>query len=363
MDTLLYKSDWKETKERYKAWWNHEYIGRAAIWVEAPLDNPPPIAEPPRHTSVHQKWYDLEHIDRWNRYNMARTFYGGEAVPHWHPGYPGNNSMYALLGGKVNLDEETGWADEHHLPLAENTDFRRLKTNLQHPDWLWTQEMLRFAVERSAGKCLVATGAFGGSGDTLAGLRGNQQLLVDCMDCPDWVREADLYLMDLWIEHYERLYACVDQHNEGSIGWFPLWAPGKFYAAQNDFSYMIGPHTFRELFMPALRKQMDYLDYAIYHVDGKGAFAHVEALCEIERLQAIQILPGEGQPSALHFMDVLHKVQRAGKNLQFYLPPDEIEQALSQLSARGLIIHTWARSETEARELLRNVERWSVDRG
>jgi len=55
-------------------------------------------------------------------------------------------------------------------------------------------------------------------------------------------------------------------------------------------------------------------------------------------------------------------VQHAGKNLQFYLPIEEVEEALSKLSARGLIIHTSARSETEARELLKNVEKWSVDR-
>lgn len=359
---LEYKPDWKETKERYTAWWKHEYIGRAAIWVTAPLDNPPDLAEPPRHTSVRQKWYDLEHIDRWNHYTMARTFFGGEALPVWNPGWPGNNGIHVLTGCEFELDEETGWVSGE-LPLVRDPDFRKLRIDLNHPEWRWTQDMLRFAVERSKGKCLVATGAFGGCGDTLAALRGSEQLLYDCMDRPDWVRGADLHLMGLWIEHFERLYGYVKDASEGSTGWFPLWAPGKFYAAQNDFSYMIGPEIFRELFIPSLRRQMDYLDYAIYHVDGIGAYAHVDALCEIERLQAIQILPGDGKPSALHYMDVLKKVQRAGKNLQFYLDPGEVQEALRQLSARGLIIHTWCNTEREARELLANVERWSVDRG
>ncbi len=124
-----------------------------------------------------------------------------------------------------------------------------------------------------------------------------------------------------------------------------------------------GGEVFRDLFIPALRRQMDYLDHAVYHVDGIGAFAHVDALCEIERLQAIQILPGDGKPSPLHYMDVLKKVQRAGKNLHISLASGEVQAALEQLSARGLIINTSCGTEREARELLANVERWSVDRG
>jgi hypothetical protein len=94
-----------------------------------------------------------------------------------------------------------------------------------------------------------------------------------------------------------------------------------------------------------------------------NAFAHVDALCQEPRLQAIQILPGAGKPSALHYLDVLQQVQRAGKNLQMYLAPEEVQPALDVLSARGLFITTHTRTEAEARELLRNAERWSVDRG
>jgi len=362
METLACKPDWEETKARYTAWWKHEYFGRCGLWVEAPLDHPPDLPEPPRHTSIRQKWYDLEHIDRWNQYHMARTFYGGEAVPHWHPGYPGNNGVTVLMGAEVELDEDTGWSRGEPL-LVRDFDFRRLGIHLNHPAWLWTEDMLRFACRRSAGKCLVSMGAFGGCGDTLAALRGSQQLLLDCIDQPHWVREADLYFMDMWCEHFERLYALVHTHNEGSTGWFPLWAPGKFYCSHNDFSYMIGPDMFRDLFIPSLRRQMDYLDYSVYHVDGIGAFAHVDALCEIERLQTIQILPGEGKPSPLHYLDVLKKVQRAGKNLHIGIPPEEVRPALEQLSARGLFIHTWCGGETDARRMLADAERWSVDRG
>ena len=362
MAALLHKPDWDETKQRYLAWWRHEYFGHCALAVTAPLDDAPVLPPPPRHTSVQQLWYDLTHIDRWNQYTMARTFYGGEALPIWHPGYPGNNGIPVLLGNDFELDEHTGWTRGDPV-LAHSLDVRALRIDTNHAEYRWTLEMLQSAATWSRGKCLVSIGAFGGCGDTLAALRTTDQLLYDCVDRPDWVRDAELYLMNMWCAHYEALYQHIRAADEGSTCWFDLWSPGRFYASHNDFSYMLGPDMFRELFVPALQRQLAYLDHSVYHVDGLGAFVHVDALCELERLQALQILPGAGKPSPLHYLDVLQKVQRAGKNLHISIAPEEVQPALAQLSARGLFISTYCRTEAEARALVRNAERWSVDRG
>ena len=194
-------------------------------------------------------------------------------------------------------------------------------------------------------------------------MRGNTQLLMDLMDCPDYVREFDMYLMEMWIEVHKTNYEIVKEAAGGSAGWFPLWSPGRFYAAQNDFAYMISPAIFEKCFIPSLEMQTNYLDHCVHHVDGLGNFAHVDALCELPGLQALQILPGAGKPSPLHYMDVLKKVQSKGKNLHISIGPDEVETALSELSARGLCIATGCASEEEARKLVRKCEQWSRDRG
>lgn len=358
---LEYKPDWAVVKQNYIKWWHHEYFGRCAIAVTAPKNNPPPANKPPPPKSIRQQWYDLKWINSVRQYEMARTFYGGEALPIWSAGYPGNTFIPVFLGAKCNLDWTTGWIEEPIL--KDSLDFYRLKINKKHPDYIFHIKMCRKASEWMKGKGLVTIGAFGGSGDTLAALRGNEQLLYDCVDRPDWVMEAEEYLMEMWCEHYSTLYVEIKDVDEGSTCWFPLWAPGKFYAAQNDFSYMISPRMFREIFLPVIKRQTEFLDYSVYHVDGIGAFAHVDALCELPRLQAIQILPGAGKPSPLHFAEVLCKVQKAGKNLHITIGSDEVEKALKMLSARGLFIHTWCETEDKAEELLDNVEKWSVDRG
>ena len=234
-----------------------------------------------------------------------------------------------------------------------------LEIDPAHPWWRFALEALERGARESAGSCIPSIGAFGGCGDTLAALRGTDRLLLDVMDRPDEVRAAEDHLMRMWCEVYDTFYAVVREASGGSACWFGLWSPGKTYATHNDFSYMISPRMFRDLFLPIIEQQTQFLDHTVYHVDGVGAFAHVPALCELPRLQAIQILPGEGKPSPLHYMDTLRYVQRAGKNLHIGITPGEVEVALRELAVEGLYISTWCASETEARDLLRNVERWS----
>jgi hypothetical protein len=256
----------------------------------------------------------------------------------------------------------TGWHDPL-LTGPDGFDIRSLRLDEKHPAYTYHFAVLARAMRETTGKSFPSMGAFYHGGDTLAALRGTEQLLIDCIERPDVVRDAEDWLMDMWFDFYNRTYAAVDGARQGSACWMGVWAPGRTYTVSNDFSYNISTSMFCDMFLPAIERQTRFLDYSIYHVDGVGAFRHVDVLCELPRLHALQILPGTGQPSPLHFLDVLRKVQAAGKNLHISIAPEEVGQALSLLSARGLYISTRAESQTAAEELLRQVEVWSVDRG
>jgi len=355
---LLYKPDWDETKQRLLAWWNGEYFGRCALAVTAPREHvfpakhlPPPSADPIR------RWTDLDYIAALNDYHHAKTFYGGEAFPIWNGGYPGHTAIPTFLGCPITLDETTGWWD----PILEGPDWDVTSLRIDEDGrwWKFTLELLRTAAQASAGKSIPSVGAFGGPGDTLAALRGTGSLLYDVADCPERVAAAELYLIRQWCGVYDRFYGIIRGAAQGSAGWFALWSPGRFYASQCDFSYMISPRMFRELFLPAIEEQTRFLDHSVYHLDGIGAFVHLPMLLEVPGIQAIQVLPGAGKPSPLHYLDTLRRVQAAGKNLHISIPASEVETALSLLSARGLFIDTTCGSEGEARDLLRAAERWS----
>ena len=355
---LEYKEDWEETKERYRLWWNGEYFGRCGLWVTAPKDDAPDEAPPESPEDPVERWTDLDHVSALNAYEHRRTFYGGEAFPVWHPGYPGHVAIPAFLGCPLHLDHRTGWWDP--FLLDEEWDVGDLELNRNNKWFRFGLKMLRRAAADSAGMCIPSIGAFGGSGDCLAALRGTDRLLLDVLDQPEKVAGTEEHLMDLWMEVYDTFYGIIrEASDDGSTCYFKLWAPGKFYSVSNDFSYMISPDMYEELFLPVIRRQTEFLDYSVYHVDGIGSFNHVPLICGMPRLQALQILPGAGKPSPLHYSDVLHAVQDAGKNLQITIPPEEVEPALDMLSARGLMIRTETGSESEARRLLELAERKS----
>jgi 5-methyltetrahydrofolate--homocysteine methyltransferase len=360
MMELLYKPDWEQTKEHFHAWWAHEDFGRCGLSVTSPLQGLKPASPPAFPEKVEDRWLDFDYLHAVNDFRLSRTFFGGEAFPLWTPGYPGWDFIPSYLGAKVDLAEETGWVH----PLIEKGDLsdhdcRDLTIDPGNKWWIFAEKLHKFAVAESHGKSLPGIQAIGGCGDTLAGLRSTNQLLFDVLECPEHVREFEMHLMKLWVEVYDKFYGITHEAAEGSTCWFPLWAPGRFYPLQNDFSYMISPRMFEDLFMPALEMQMKHLDYSVYHVDGIMAFAHVDAICSLPGLQALQILPGAGKPSPLHYMDVLKKVQKAGKNLHISIPCDEVETALECLSSTGLFIDTRCESEEEARTLLHLAEKWS----
>lgn len=361
--SLVYKPDWEETKERYKAWWAGESLDRCCIWASAPRYDAPAEEPPEPPARIEDRWLDSDYIGRVNDYNARRTFYGGESFPLWYPGYPGWQSHACFLGAYIDLKEATGWCGEI-ISDAElsSLDISNLVIASDNHWWRLAKQQLYDMVEQCRGKAIPSLGAFGGSGDTLAAIRGSYRLLLDLVDCPDAVRELEIYLMRQWCEIYDVFYGIVHEASEGSAGWFPLWAPGKFYAAQNDFSYMISPKMMSDVFLPAIEMQTQFLDYVVYHVDGVAAFAHVDLLCELPNLHAFQILPGAGKPSPLTYLEVLRKVQSKGKNLHISVASSEVEEALSLLSARGLFIECYCDTEEQAQWVIKKAKELSRDR-
>ncbi len=355
---LVYKTDWEETKQRYIAWWNGEYSGRCLFWVTAPREetrNEPP---PPQPQDPLVRWTNLDYLNALNAWSMRRTLYLGDSFPVWSPGYPGAVGLPTFLGSRIDLDLDTGWLNP--VWNGEDWDETNLSMDRECFWWHFGIRMLNNAVEQSRGVSFPSMGAFGGTGDTLASLRDSNRLLYDVVDRPDRVRRSERRLMDLWIEMFAVFHDITREATDGgSTCWFNLWAPGRFYPTHNDFSYMISPTMYREIFLDQLRRQSEYLDYTVYHVDGISAFAHVPMLCELPKIQALQILPGAGKPSPLYYRETLEYVQSHGKNLHITIPSDEVEAAVKTLSSKGLCIDTSAESEAEARKLIRIVEKYA----
>jgi hypothetical protein len=355
---LLYKPDWEMAQQHFQAWWAGEPFERCALAVTAPLDGRPAVTPPLQPSDPIQRWTDLDYIAALNEYEHSTTFYGGEAFPIWNGGHPGHTSMPAYLGCPVHLDEQTGWWDP--ILTGEDWDIKDVRFDPENHWWQFTLKLLERGIRESAGKSIPDIGpALAGVGDILAALRGSDRLLLDVSLNPEQVQQAESYLLELWRQVYDLLYGFIKSAGAGCTSWFRLWSPGRFYPTMCDFSYMISPKMFQRLFLPVIEKWSECLDHTVYHVDGVGSFNHLPVLTDLPRIQAFQILPGDGKPGPLHYLDILRLIQAKGKNLFITINPDEVELALSLLSARGLFIETACPTEEQARYLLTMVEKWS----
>ena len=68
---------------------------------------------------------------------------------------------------------------------------------------------------------------------------------------------------------------------------------------------------------PFIREQCRWLDYSLYHLDGVAAVRHLDALLEIEELDAIQWTPGVGEPQGgdPRWYDLYRRIRAAGKSV------------------------------------------------
>ena len=79
--SLLYKPDWEQAMENYKAWWAQEDFGRCAISITGRKAGTEHIKPPKLPDKIEDRWLDYDYLHAKNEYQMQTTYYGGEAFP------------------------------------------------------------------------------------------------------------------------------------------------------------------------------------------------------------------------------------------------------------------------------------------
>jgi hypothetical protein len=108
---------------------------------------------------------------------------------------------------------------------------------------------------------------------------------------------------------------------------------------QSDFAYMISPRMFKRFVLPDLVACCDVLDYGFYHLDGKGQIPHLDHLLSIERLRGIQWQPGDGQPMADGWLELLKRIRDGGKLCQIYVTREGALTVQKELGGKGFLMH------------------------
>lgn len=278
-------------------------------------------------------------LDEYQRELEGMRWYG-DAFPKIFLNF-GPGIVAGFLGGSVEWDDNTVWFGPGREPAPPIEEIRPV----YNPDNPWWQRVLaitRRAVERFGDQVCVSHTDLGGNLDIIASLRGTQNLLMDLYDCPQEVERLVGDVTRLWLRYYDELYAILKKAGRGTTPWAPIWSPGRTYMLQSDFCYMIGPDMFRQFVLPDLQACCAHLDHGFYHLDGPGQLPHLDMLLAMKDLHGVQWIPGDGNPPAAHWPQVLRRIVRAGKLCQVGADVAGARRIVRELGGKGMVIHVWA---------------------
>ena len=134
---------------------------------------------------------------------------------------------------------------------------------------------------------------------------------------------------------------------------------GKVTKLQSDISLMISEEDFRRFVLPYLQEQCRKIDYTLYHLDGIDAIRHLDAILEIEELNAVQWTPGEGEPQGGNpcWYDLYRKILDKGKSVMpCWVTLDQLKPLLDHVGAKGLNILMDFKSEKDIEAALKITE-------
>ena len=290
--------------------------------------------------------------DFWPNSNKEPDFEG--LANAWKEAIPGNPSGAALpasrflygkrgasmtisyyLGGNVTLGDNTVWVKH----VAESLDSLKIEFDSEN---LWLKRGLMLMEKNCSvlkDHCLVAMPDFGDALTCLSLLIGTENLLLSLMDDPGGVKKAIQKFSNLWPKYHRLFWDIYCKYYPGDHS--PLiWAPGKTYTVQCDFSTMISPQQFKDFVVPELEAQNEYLEYMVWHLDGPDEIKHLDILLDLPFIKAIQWVPGAGQPTARAWIDMLEKIQSKKKSVYCYSYNEgETDFLIDNLCPQGLFVH------------------------
>jgi hypothetical protein len=328
-------------------WWDCGEQDHPLLALTLPVADPVPV---PDTDDPERAWFDVDLATARAVAGTRNGRYLGTSVPFTVPGI-GSASMVGALGAEMEYrDRRTMWA-RPCCPRLEDVLAITWDESSGHARTL--MEMTRQVALQSHGRFYVAPFPLEGPGDIIAGMHGTENLLVAFLQQAELLHRALEHAKRLWIEAFNAVQAAIALgRNQGTVGWAGIWAPGTTFPLQEDFSFNISSEHFRRFCIPHLRDLVDAMGYAQYHLDGVPALRHLEALLEIPGLRVIQWVPDPGRQDLHEWYDLIRHVVARGKSMQVFARPDEVDDLVSAVGPRGLLVGVEAATPEEAERLL-----------
>ena len=378
---MRYKNDWDAAKEKWRNYWKHcntgrplmcviarkpgvgdgelekkkEYGGTTGILCQGNYYNMP--AQLKCADTNDQYMNAARMVQRYHFFCRQHKFLA-ESFPNLSIDF-GPGSLAAYLGCNLHFSADTVWTEPCWEALEEEAGLRF------DPDNYWFQkhiELARQCAELAGNDFCIAIPDIMENMDALISLRGTMDLLMDLIDDPQLVETALEKLDALYYTYYDRFYDLVKDEEGGSAYTvFQIWGPGKTVKLQCDISAMISPDCFRRFAVPYLRSQAQKADCVLYHLDGTDAIRHLDAVLEIDEIDALQWTSGDNGPDGTYpqWDEIYEKALRAGKSIWVKVYSGEFDdwvrntdRIVKKFGSHSLFLHYPEMSLTQAEKLL-----------
>lgn len=353
---LTNKPDFEEAMKRIEAWFRHDVLDRPPVRFalhNAEYSHGPGAAG--RWKNLKERWFDSEYqVDAFAASLKNRVFHA-ETFPVFWPNL-GPNIYAAFHGAELEYGEVTSWI-QHCIHDWE--DASKLRFDPQNAYYRKIEEMTALALQRCGTDFLVGYTDLHGSLDCVADWRDSQMLCMDLVDCPEKVHEAvkqaDANFLPLF-DHFDRT---LKAHGQLSVTWMGIPSKGKMHIPSCDFTSLTSTDDFSEFYLPSLKTEIKHMDHNVFHLDGKGMLRHLDTLLALPEIHAIQWVQGVGtdQP-IMQWLDVIKKIQAAGKGVVVDLQLDELEPFMAAMKPQGLFL-CLAAEESSQPDILKRLMKWS----
>ena len=366
---MKYKKNWEETKKKWESYWKRQNTGRPlmCIWAEKEEARDPEREAALKPISMEDKYQNAERMVERFRYFCETHEFMGESFPNISLDF-GPGSMAGYLGSNIVFNEDTVWFEE----FVE--DWLEYKDLAYDPENVWIKkhlELFRRVKELAGDDFLIGIPDIMENIDVLASMRGAQNTIFDMIDEPEEITRRIGQIDDIYFKYYDQFYDIVKAEDKSSCYTvFQIWGPSKTAKLQCDFSAMMSPDNYREFIQESLRKQARQLDNVIYHLDGPDAIKHVDAIMEIEEIDALQWTSGDYGPDGTfeEWYQIYDKAVAAGKGLWVKVYSGEFEtwlERLDKLIARygtnALFLYFNPMPMEQAKKLMEYAEKYWCD--
>ena len=358
----MWKSNFAETAQHFIDWWHHEglVVGMGGVPASQGIRHELTTAPTPP-SGIRETYTNGEYRAQHNHHQLAGLAFPADALPISETDIgPGSLALY--LGSEPGFSPNTVWFEPCIENCPEPEALPPFSFDELNPWWKITESTLTACTQLAAGKYLVGCPDLVENIDILAALRTPQNLMTDMIERPDWVEQKVTEINQVWFEVYQRIYDIIKlDDGSAAFGAFRLWSPGKTAKLQCDASAMFSAEMFRRFVVPRLTEQCEWLDYSMYHLDGTQALGHLDALLEIDALDAIEWTPQAGIERGGHprWISLYQRILDAGKSVQIVgATPDELLPILETLGGKGIYALTSFSSETEAEQFFSLIEQY-----